>query len=197
MATTVTDLHLEAPHDTDIWRKPPSHDVFNAPFKSVASFPLPDFKSVRITFSAAWEQQYDQAGILLQLTQQADPTPSRQNSWIKAGLELYDSTPHISFVGCDRYADWSVHALHGKDPAHVTVELRREGFALWAYELVLDGKGEEVERWPVRECTWLWSEEEKTTVDVAAYCARPSKAPDGERAEPLKVHFEKVEVVTQ
>ena len=193
MVQTLREFTLAAPPNSDIWKKPPQHDVFNAPhnLNQTRAFPLSLFQSARITFSAIWEEKFDQAGILLVIT---DNNGQGEKSWIKAGLESFNSIPQISFVGCDRWADWSLHPLHAPDPhKKVTVELRREGFALWAYELVLDGEGQEVERWPFRECTWPWHNEQQKTVQVAAMTARPA---DGEKLGNLEVKFDELRIQT-
>ena len=183
MAPILSNTTLKAEPNTDIWRKPPSHDVFNAPhtLDSSTEFSLPKFQSAHVTFSADWTSKFDQAGILLVINDNIGGEPS----WIKAGLEHFNGSPKVSFVGCDRWADWSVYDLHG-DPKLVTVELRREGYALWAYEIVRDAAGKEVARYPFRECTWLWHREDYKKVKAAVYCCRPANE---EGLGPLEVKF--------
>ena len=111
MTQVQQNFTLEASPDSDLWRKPPNTDICNIPHTLAESFPLKTFQSARITFSGAWTERYDQAGILVSF---ADDLSSA--SWIKAGLEYYNKTPHISFVGCDRFADWSVHPAHAPNP---------------------------------------------------------------------------------
>lgn len=185
---------LAAPAGSDIWKKPPSTDDWSATTTLSHSTPLPltSFNSARVSFKATWTEQFDQAGILLVLTPKGAPSDSPQRRWIKCGLEKFSGEPRISFVGCDRFADWSVHPVGADATGPVSVELRREksptGDALWAYELLSNG-----ERRPFRECTWLWHQEEGTDVRVAAYCCRPAK---GQGIGELEVEFLELDVVT-
>lgn len=204
MAKQITNLPLSAPFGTDIWKKPPSTNIRNAPTIPITTLPLPNFSRARLTFSATYIHQYDQAGLFLRFVPDT-PTASTP-SWLKAGLEFYDQVPRISFVGCDNYADWSVHDVHGAsaDGAKkrtVTVELVRQGdengYALWAYELLLDGEGDVRGRYPLRECTWPLAGEEGKNVEIFAYAARPAKGEKGVDEGPLEVLFERVDVETR
>ncbi|UKZ54523.1 hypothetical protein TrVGV298_008331 [Trichoderma virens] len=94
---------FSAPADTDVWKKPPSHDVFTAPYKSLSKNAFPQFKSASITFTSTYTHQFDQAGIVLVFTK-----PSLPRKWIKAGVELFNGQPRLSTVCCDNWADWSV-----------------------------------------------------------------------------------------
>ncbi|RFU73319.1 hypothetical protein TARUN_8947, partial [Trichoderma arundinaceum] len=100
---------FSAPANTDVWKKPPSHDVFTAPpakpapYHSLSKNPFPQFKSASITFTTTYTHQYDQAGIILVFTK-----PSAPRKWIKAGVELFDAQSRLSTVCCDNWADWSV-----------------------------------------------------------------------------------------
>lgn len=57
-------LSLRPTAGTDIWRKPPSHIVFDAQ-KLYREIPLADFKSASVTVHAKWKTLYDQGGLLL------------------------------------------------------------------------------------------------------------------------------------
>lgn len=128
--------------------------------------------------------------------------------WIKTGLEFYLGKPHLSTVGCDRFADWSVGPLslsEGERPpadegvGGVTIEVVREGDehgrSFWVYRLVLDAEGGVVERIPLREICWVLAEEEdgegeEWVLDVSPLVARPEKS----ATETLKVAFKSFEV---
>ena len=188
-------ITITARPGSDIWKNPPHTNTFNAPYSKPTTLPLSSFASARITFSGTWTEQFDQAGLLLvinpssasssasdptlTLTQAPDNHPYEAGtSWIKAGLEYFNGKPRISFVGCDRWADWSVHPVYSADAGNVTIELVREekesGAALWAYEVVKGKDGTE-ERYPFRECTWLWDQEGTKEVGVSAYVARQAE----------------------
>ncbi len=190
---TTTSSHpstsLTSPPNTDIWRKPPTHNVFTAPTypSSLHIYPLSSFKSARVSFTLpALEglKQYDQAGLVLKLTKDGV-----QEKWVKTGIEIYYGKPYLATVGCDTWADWSLCPLPtttSTTPSSTTsvgpgatIEARREsdelGKSLWIYYIVQNEKGEEVEKRPLRELTWVFGEEDGWNVEVGAYCCRPSK----------------------
>lgn len=169
---TKTKGVISAQPSTDIWRKPPSTDVFNAP--SVLQTPISQtsFNRARVTFIAPWKYRYDQGGLLLHLTKQGE-----KDKWLKTGVEFYTGAPFISTVGCDRWADWSIYPTAGNDTEY-TVEARREsdelGTSLWVYRLIFDEDGKEVERVPLREVPWFFADEEGWDIAAGPYGARPA-----------------------
>ncbi|KAK7923316.1 hypothetical protein PG985_007387 [Apiospora marii] len=205
MDTTKDSFILEAGPDTDIWRKPPTKDVWNAPISRTSSGQLKKFQSARVTFWADWTERYDQGGLLLALKRvSAPPAAPGQSSekWIKTGVEFYQGAPMLSTVATDRWADWSVGPLGAPavDPARgVTLEIIREGDengkSAWVYRLVLDAAGNVQEKVPLREICWIFADEndkdgEEWLLDVSPLVARPAKtSPD-----PLKVNFFEFEV---
>ncbi|KJZ71356.1 hypothetical protein HIM_09239 [Hirsutella minnesotensis 3608] len=102
---------LAADPDTDIWKKPPSHDVFTAPYRTLAKRPTRSFVSASLTFSAPYAHQFDQAGLLLIFARPSAPGTPRK--WLKAGVELFDGLPRLSTVACDAWSDWSVAPVGG------------------------------------------------------------------------------------
>ncbi|KAM3499602.1 hypothetical protein MY10362_007150 [Beauveria mimosiformis] len=170
---------------TDIWKKPPTTDVFNAPFQTHSSGTVGKFRAVSLTFTAVYTKRYDQAGLLLRLTH-----PSHPRKWVKTGIELYEGLPRLSTVSCDGWADWSVGpAPCAEDVAtgdrSVTVQVRSEGDengrSWWVYHI--DGETST----PLREICWVADGQYADwTLDVAALVARPAK--DGE--DDLEAHFE-------
>ncbi|KAK7442533.1 hypothetical protein VKT23_016131 [Stygiomarasmius scandens] len=171
---------ISAPPSTDIWRKPPSTNKFNAPTYPLlpsGSIPLKTFNRVRITLSANWTTRYDQGGIFLHFTQAGDNNAA--DRWIKTGIEFYTGKPFISTVATLSYSDWSIYPTTDSGTLDkTTIELRREndemGSSLWVYEIVLDSSGNEVERKPLREVTWVFADEDEWVVDVRAMAARPA-----------------------
>ncbi|KAH7083465.1 hypothetical protein BKA63DRAFT_404243 [Paraphoma chrysanthemicola] len=191
--TTIPPFTLSAPPDTDIWRKPPSHNAFNAPThpSTLPTYPLSTFQRAKLTFTlppANQLRQYDQAGLLLHFTKPG--LAANQTKWIKTGIEFYYGKPYIATVGCDTWADWSLTpdpAFNSNDTnarPGATIEIRREkdvlGKSLWVYLVVKDGEGKE-ERRPVREVTWALAEEQGWEVGVGGYVCRPTtEGGDGE-----------------
>ncbi|KAA8626130.1 hypothetical protein PtrSN002B_006721 [Pyrenophora tritici-repentis] len=182
--TTVEPFNLSAPAGTDIWRKPPSHNAFNASTypAQLPTYDLKNFQRAKLTFALLPSdklRQYDQAGLLLHLTKPG--VPDNETKWVKTGIEFYYGKPYVATVGCDAWADWSLVPMpdfkNGTQPG-ATIEARRErdvlGKSLWIYWIVRDEAGKEVERRPLREVTWFLAEEEGWSVSVAGYVCRPT-----------------------
>ncbi|KAM5342025.1 hypothetical protein ACJ41O_015056 [Fusarium nematophilum] len=188
-----TPFTISAKPGGDIWKKPPSHDVFDAPSRTHSKAPLKTFVSVTISFTTNYTNQYDQAGLLLTFTK-----PSAPRKWIKTGIEFFNNHPRLSTVCCDAYADWSVASVPPAEEAaivsgekSVTVRVEREksdsGVCLWVYRI-----GEGGERTPLREICWVYGDEggEGWELEVGAAVARP----DNSLTDELEAKFDKVEV---
>lgn len=184
--TTVPPFTLSAPVDTDIWRKPPSHNVLTAPThpNPLPKYPLKLFQRAKLTFTLPpgnQLRQYDQAGILLHLTKPG--LKPREDKWLKSGIEWYYGKPYVSTVGADRWADWSITPLTpfagNESRPTVTIEAKREkdvlGKSLWVYQIIEDEQGKEIERRPLREVNWVFADEEDWEIGVGGMVARPTK----------------------
>ncbi|KAI0199617.1 hypothetical protein F4808DRAFT_432277 [Astrocystis sublimbata] len=205
MSTSNSSFTLQANPGTDIWRKPPTTNVFNAPISHTSTNLLKKFQSARVTFWASWTERYDQAGLLLvpRRASSSPPTTEAPDKWFKTGIEYYLDEPQLSTVGCDRWADWSVGVLTKPvDPKRgVTLEARREGDengrSIWIYQLILDeATGEVAERIALREVCWILADEEEDegkgwVLDVSPMVARPEK----DATTPLSVDFKDFTVV--
>jgi uncharacterized protein len=198
---------IAAAPSTDIWRKPPSTNAFNAPTHPLLNglVPLRTFRRAQITFSAAWRVRYDQGGLFLHLlpaaareTPAAELNAQKRDRWLKTGVEFYEGRPNLSTVATQAWSDWSIAPPAG-DGQKVTIEVRREGdelgTSLWVYELVLGHSGEVEQRRPLREVCWFFADEEEWMLDVRAMAARPGK-PEGDEQE-LNVKFGGVVVDVQ
>jgi len=196
----VEPFNLSSPAGTDIWRKPPSHNVIDAPThpSPLPQYDLKSFQRARLTFAlppANELRQYDQAGLLLSFTTADRTFGSGKDKWLKTGIEFYYGKPYVSTVGCDTWADWSIlpltdFASNSSRPT-ATIEARRErdqlGKSLWVYQIISNEKGEEVERRPLREVNWVFAEEEGWSVGIAGFVARPTKeGGDGELVAEFK-----------
>ncbi|RYP68331.1 hypothetical protein DL771_006717 [Monosporascus sp. 5C6A] len=194
---------LQAQAGTDIWKKPPTTNIFNAPISRTSTGPLSKFRSARATFWADWTEKYDQGGLLLVPRRRSTPSPtpaspsSCHEKWIKAGVELYAGAPHLSVVSTDRYADWSVTPLPTPNPTGVTIEIVREtdehGESVWVYYRVGDSK----DKTPLREICWIFADDQgrgadddEWVLDVSPLVARPEKNCQGT----LEVRFSEFEV---
>jgi hypothetical protein len=189
MAPTDTFTITAAP-GTDIWRKPPTTDVFNAPTALPpsptsalrTSGPLTSFLSARLSLNFTPTSQYDQGGILLSLRRRSTKPSTAPAKWIKSGIELYNGAPRLSTVACDRWADWSVSDLHpssrdkGGETGWVTILIEKDkdgnGTGVWVYRVV-EETGEKV---PLREICWVFGDEpdEWYVETPIVLCACPS-----------------------
>lgn len=185
---TVPAFNLSTPVGTDIWRKPPTTDDFNAPTNPspLPKFTLASFQRARLSFILPPQsalRQYDQAGLLLHFTKSG-----QKEKWIKTGIEFYNGKPYVSTVGTDLWSDWSVVPLAGNaDRPAATIEARREkdqlGKSLWIYQV--DGE----ERSPLRELNWVFADEEGWEVGVGGFVARPEEEGPGGKEGILEAEF--------
>ncbi|KAK0643369.1 hypothetical protein B0T16DRAFT_415772 [Cercophora newfieldiana] len=176
----MTSFTISAAPSTDIWRKPPHADVWNASTASPSSGPLQSFVSAKASFSFPWSEQYDQAGILFSFRPAGSPSdPSKAPpKWIKTGIEYYNGHPMLSTVTAAPWADWSVAPLTVSSSATeiwttITIEkaIDEHGVSLWVY-LVLEN-GEKVS---LREICFVYGDgPENWTLEVSAMAARPQK----------------------
>lgn len=209
---------LEAPAGTDIWRKPPTTDVWNGaecplvsssrtamltpqlavPITRTSSGLLSKFQSADVTFWADWTERYDQAGLVLGLRRASVPTKPEDpaQKWVKTGVEYYQDKPQLSTVGCDTWADWSVSAVSGAvDPAKgVTLKVVREsdenGKSAWVYRLIKDADGNVQEKIPLREICWIFADEHENGGEEWILDVSPLVArPARNATSPLKVNF--------
>jgi regulation of enolase protein 1 (concanavalin A-like superfamily) len=201
--TTIEPFKLSAPPGTDIWRKAPSHNAFNASTypAQLPTYDLPTFQRAQLTFAlppADQLRQYDQAGILLHITKPG--VPDNQTKWIKSGIEFYQSKPYVATVGCDAWADWSLVPMpefaseaNSKRRPSATIEAKRErdalGKSLWIYWITKDEHGKEVGRLPIREVNWVFADEEGWSVAIAGYVCRPTKLGESGDEELLEAEF--------
>lgn len=185
----VEPFNLSSPAGRDIWRKPPSHNVIDAPTypSPLLQYDLNSFQRARLTFTLPAGKdlrQYDQAGLLLSFTHEDAPLGSGKDKWLKTGIEWYYGKPYLSTVGCDNWADWSIAPLQGFEgnnsrPSAI-IEARREkdqlGKSLWVYQIIENEKGEEVERRPLREVNWIFAlDEQGWKIGIGGAVARPNK----------------------
>ena len=101
---------LLTPSDTDIWRKPPSRDVFNAPHL-LTSVHVSSFHRARVTVTADWVRQYDQGGLLF-----LPPQKGAFRPWIKSGIEFHDEEVDGSQVVDRSYGHVRPFCCDGRGP---------------------------------------------------------------------------------
>ncbi|CAI6092904.1 unnamed protein product [Clonostachys chloroleuca] len=179
--------------NTDLWKKPPSHDAKNAhqkaPVRPLSKAHLAQFQSASVSFTCPYTVQFDQAGLVLRLSHAA----SSATKWIKAGVEFFNGVPRLSVVCCDNYSDWSVTTLpdaNGDVVAgrkSITVRVERDGVTLWVYWINGD------EKVALREIAWVYGPDgagEGWELEIGALVARPNP----EAKDQLVATFQNLEV---
>ena len=120
--------------------------------------PFPDDCAVEITFDLDYEEQFDQAGVLVR----ASPT-----EWVKAGVEVSDRLPHVGAVATRQLSDWSLAPVPDWAGRQVTIRASRSGDALTLRARVADGRWQLVRVAPVPA---------GAEVLVGPYCCSPTRA---------------------
>jgi regulation of enolase protein 1 (concanavalin A-like superfamily) len=112
-------LVLTAARGSDAWRttsygfvRDGAHALLND---------LPDGWAVEVSFIADFDQQFDQAGIMVRID---------ETRWTKAGVEFSDGALQASAVVTDGMSDWSVGPVPHWAGTEVTVRASRTGTAL-------------------------------------------------------------------
>lgn len=112
-------LSVTARQGSDAWRHTSYgfvHDTEHALLR-----PIDRGTAVEVTFSANFENQFDQAGVFLR----ADA-----DHWIKAGIEFVDGVAQLGAVVTNGTSDWSVAPAPGWVGSRVTMRLSLDGDAV-------------------------------------------------------------------
>ncbi|KAL6918722.1 hypothetical protein ACHAP8_008654 [Fusarium lateritium] len=165
---------ISAGPNTDIWRKPPSEILENAPLHGSTTVSLPKFISASVTFSAKYTCRFDQVGLAVILRHPASPS----TKWIKLGIEYFDEEPRPSVSCCDNWADWCAASLPASMVAavtegsqSVTFSLEKNEGALWVFFHDLNGR-----KFALREITWVYGLDDLDNweAEIGAMAARPN-----------------------
>ncbi len=123
-----TDLLVEAVEGSDAWRVTSYGFIHDSEHGLLA--PLPQDTAVEVSFIAAFEAQFDQAGVLLR---------AAHDAWVKAGVEFADGAPQVGAVVTNPVSDWSVAPVPEWLGRSVTVRASRSGDAVTIRARVEDG----------------------------------------------------------
>lgn len=116
-ALTDDTLTVTTDRDTDFWRT--THYGFVRDTGHVYGTELVGDFVLTATFTGAYHDQYDQAGVVVRID---------EANWIKSGIELVDGRQQISAVVTREFSDWSVAPVGTS--REVTVEATRAGDAV-------------------------------------------------------------------
>lgn len=112
-------LHVEAVEGSDAWRLT-SYGFVHADEHALLA-PMPATGAVEVDFVAAFEAQFDQAGLFLCIDDE---------HWVKAGVEFADGVPQLGAVVTSGHSDWSVAPVPDWVGRTVTIRASREGNAV-------------------------------------------------------------------
>jgi regulation of enolase protein 1 (concanavalin A-like superfamily) len=113
------DLLVTAAEGSDAWRHTAYGFVHDDAHALLA--PLPDPGAVEVTFDAAFDRQFDQAGLMLR---------GDEETWLKTGVEFSDGVPQLGAVVTLGRSDWSVAPVPEWAGRRVTVRASRNGDAV-------------------------------------------------------------------
>lgn len=164
MSAEVDSGHLivVAGRDTDFWRTTAYGFVHDNGHALMQPW-LPD-TAVEVSFVADYDQQFDQAGLLIRRD---------ETTWIKAGVEMSDGTLQVAAVVTHGRSDWSVAPVPEWRGREVTVRVS------WSGDAVTTRARRDVEAWRLVRVA-PWSVDGPTF--AGPYCCAPTR--DG-----LRVRF--------
>ena len=106
--------------NTDFWRLTlcgEIHDNGHFYYRRVTG----DF-TAEVRLNGDYHELYDQSGLMVRLD---------ETCWMKCGIEYVEGVWNVSAVVTREWSDWSMIALHERDP--VFIRVRRQGSAFEAY----------------------------------------------------------------
>ncbi|KAF2004148.1 hypothetical protein P154DRAFT_403217, partial [Amniculicola lignicola CBS 123094] len=121
-------LTLPALAGTDIWSVPSPNPEqhFSAPFACI-TIPIRSFRRICVTVSADFDTNTQQGGLLFVLPPLHGTNPADAGRrWVTATLEYEHSRMNASVVSCERWSDWSLHALPNDNTKEVTLQMYRK-----------------------------------------------------------------------
>ncbi|WP_309074464.1 DUF1349 domain-containing protein [Paenarthrobacter sp.] len=113
------DLLVTAAESSDAWRVTSYGFVHDTEHALLA--PFPQDSAMEVEFTAAFSQQFDQAGIFVRISGE---------HWIKAGVEFADGAAQVGAVVTDRFSDWSLAPVPEWNGGRVRIRISRSGDAL-------------------------------------------------------------------
>lgn len=113
------DLIVTCAEGSDAWRTTSYGFVHESEHGLVR--PLPQDSAMEVTFTADYDQQFNQAGIFV---------VADQTCWMKAGVEFADGHPQLGAVVTNPNSDWSVARMDAWAGRRVRVRVSRSGDAL-------------------------------------------------------------------
>lgn len=148
-------LLVTAVADSDMWRVTSYGFVHDDGHGLLVD--LPDGSAVEVSFVLDFDQQFDQAGVLVRAS---------STHWVKAGAEHADGSPQVGAVVTADVSDWSTAPVPQWSGREVTVRASRVGDALTIRARVEDEPWQLVRLAPI-DPSLPWQ--------AGPYCAAPSR----------------------
>ena len=113
------DLLVTPVEGSDAWRLTSYGFVHDSEHALLA--PLPNDSAMEVEFTAAFSQQFDQAGLFVRASAE---------HWVKAGVEFADGRPQLGAVVTQQRSDWSLAPVPEWTDRRVLIRVSRAGDAL-------------------------------------------------------------------
>lgn len=123
------DLLITAAEGSDAWRITSYGFIHDSEHALLA--PFENDSAVEIEFTAAFSQQFDQAGIFVRVSAER---------WIKAGVEFADGNCQLGAVVTDGMSDWSLAPVPQWTGKRILIRLSRSGDAITLRARSQDGQ---------------------------------------------------------
>jgi uncharacterized protein len=151
-----SDLLVEAVEGSDFWRSTAYGFVHDSGHALLVGFP--EATAVEVRFMLDYDQQFDQAGVLVR----AD-----EETWIKAGIEVSDGAPQLGAVVTNGMSDWSIAPVPDWLGRQIALRASRSTNALTVRARV------DSEPWQLVRVAPLPA---GRTLAVGPYCCAPTRA---------------------
>ena len=116
-----TTVMMKVPANTDFWRKTMTNKIKDdAPFYYLEV--EGDFE-VRVKVKANYDNPDDQAGIMIR---------EDEKNWVKCGIQMVGTVPHMCSTFTHEWSDWSLHPLPHL-PEYMWVHAKKIGDGLEVY----------------------------------------------------------------
>ncbi|WP_159701066.1 DUF1349 domain-containing protein [Arthrobacter sp. 18067] len=113
------DLLVTAAESSDAWRITSYGFIHDTEHALLA--PFPQDSAMEVEFTAAFSQQFDQAGIFVRISAE---------HWVKAGVEFADGAAQLGAVVTDGFSDWSLAPVPKWNGERARIRISRQGDAL-------------------------------------------------------------------
>ena len=113
------DLLVTAVEGSDAWRLTSYGFIHDNEHGLLVEFPQDS--AMEVEFTAAFSQQFDQAGIFIRVSAE---------HWIKAGVEFADGRPQVGAVVTNGYSDWSLCPVPEWVDQRILIRVSRSGDTL-------------------------------------------------------------------